>query len=94
MTEKITYKQPTTDNEYFLESKKLDLEAGWVGKFFGSKTNAPTNIAGIFITLLLISGVVVLFFSSNIQPLEYWKTIIPLLTLAIGYLFGKGAKDS
>jgi hypothetical protein len=93
MTEKITYKQPTTDNEYILESKKMDLEAGCIGKFFGSKVNAPTNIAGIFIMFLLFSGISVLFFNTTIQAGEYWKIIVPLLTLALGYLFGKGSKD-
>jgi hypothetical protein len=94
MTENLTYKQPTTDNEYFLESKKMDLEAGWAGKCFGSKSIAPINIAGIFVMFLVISGIAVLFFNSSIQASEYWKIIAPLLTLALGYLFGKSSKES
>ena len=93
MIDKLTYKQPTTDNDYFLESKKMDLEAGWVGKCFGSKSIAPINIAGIFVMFLVISGIAVLFFDSSIQASEYWKIIGPLLTLALGYLFGKSSKE-
>lgn len=93
MNGKLAYKLPT-DNEYFLKSKKLDLEADFIGKFFGSKSNAPTNIAGIFVMSLVISGISVLFFSTTIQAGEYWKIIVPLLTLALGYIFGKGSKDS
>lgn len=91
MTDKITYSQPTIDKEYILESKKMDLEAGWVGKCFGSKTIAPINIAGAFVMFLVISGIAVLFFNSSIQATEYWKIIAPLLTLALGYLFGKSS---
>ncbi|MDO8746905.1 MAG: hypothetical protein Q7J70_04485, partial [Thermodesulfovibrionales bacterium] len=89
MTEEIKYKQ-ATENEFtrHLESKKMDLEAGWLGKFFGSKSTAATNITGIFLILLLVSGFAVLFFNSSIQAGEYWKIIVPLMTLALGYLFG------
>lgn len=72
----------------------MDLDAGLLGKCFGSKSTAPTNITGIFLMSILASGVAVLFFNSSIQAGEYWKIIVPLMTLALGYLFGKGTKDS
>jgi hypothetical protein len=30
-----------------LEHTRMTLEAGWLGKFFGSATNAPIYIAGV-----------------------------------------------
>ena len=31
---------------YAVEQTRMTLEAGWLGKIFGSAANAPTNIAG------------------------------------------------
>jgi hypothetical protein len=30
-----------------IEQTRMSLEAGWLGKIFGSAANAPTNIAGL-----------------------------------------------
>jgi hypothetical protein len=77
---------------FVLRSKEMDLEAGWLGRFFGSGTTAPLNIAGLLVLLLGGSGVAVLFFQSAIPAGEYWKIIVPLLTLVMGYVFGKSSK--
>lgn len=88
-----TYNQPT-HNKFSVEAKKLDLDAGLLGKCFGSKANAPSNIAGCLLVVLITSGVAVLFVTSNIPPSEYWKMITPLITMSLGYIFGKSSKDS
>ena len=69
--------------------KKLKIESGYAGQLFGSRIIPSTNIAAIFILLLLVSGVAVLFFNSLIPPKDYWSIISPLMTLALGYIFGK-----
>lgn len=89
-----TYGQPPTHNKYTIESKKLDLDAGMLGKCFGSKLNAPSNIAGSFLAILTVSGIAVLFANSAIPAGEYWKIITPLMTMSLGYIFGKSSKDS
>ena len=81
---------PTTDPKFLLQSKKMDLEAGWIGKVIGSPKNAPNNIAFVVVTLVLIAGVVVNFVFPN-DRVKFWKTILPILTLTLGYLFGKNS---
>jgi len=82
------------DDAYWgIESKKLDLEAGFFGKLFGSKLRAPLNIAGIFVLSLVASGIAVLFFTSAIPANDYWKIIAPLITLALGFIFGKSTVE-
>ena len=51
------------------------------------------NIAGLLVVLLLGSGIAVLFFQNAMGAADYWKTIVPLVTLVMGYVFGKGGKD-
>ena len=95
MSEPIRIDSHPDANEYVsLRSKEMDLQAGWLGRCFGSSGNAPLNIAGLLVALLLVSGIIVLFVESVFPAKESWDTIVPLLTLALGYLFGKsGGRD-
>jgi hypothetical protein len=72
---------------FALEEKRL--EAGVLGRFFGSTVWAAASIAWVVIFILTLSGVFVIFVSCSVQPLEYWKVIGPIITLAFGYLFGR-----
>ncbi|MDX7784868.1 hypothetical protein [Aeromonas caviae] len=76
--------------KYTIEEKKLDLEAGFLGRFFGSKSSAPSNIAGLTIlSLIFISllGTAIKF--DGLETSELWKITTPMITLILGYLFGK-----
>lgn len=85
----IVYATDPKDAEKFyqLEDKKID--AGLMGKIFGSPEWAAASIAWVTIFLLVCSGVYSLVFTTAIQPADYWKIITPLITLALGYLFGR-----
>lgn len=84
-----------------LEEKKLENDAekgrrGWVGRIWGDGNNSAVNIAGILIVLLVVIGAGYTFWmlsvgwqESHSQVLDFWKVIVPLITLALGYLFGK-----
>jgi len=74
---------------YALEERRMTLESGWLGKFFGSATVAPTNIAGLIVLLLTLSCIVSLFLPSSIPALEFLKLVLPVITGILGYLFGK-----
>jgi hypothetical protein len=74
---------------YALDQTRMVLEAGVLGKFFGSAANAPIYIAGIVVFLFAITSVVVLFVQSNVPAADFLKIIVPVITLALGYLFGK-----
>lgn len=74
-----------------LRSKAMDLESGWLGKVFGNHANAPTNIAGFVAVFLILAGIGMVAFSGWEKSAEFWKVISPLLTLVLGYLFGKNS---
>src|SRR4051812_3846938 len=76
-----------------LQSKAMDLDSGWLGRCFGSTQNAPGNIAGLVVVLLLVLGIYVTAVETKaMQAPEYWKTVLPVITLVLGYLFGRKNK--
>jgi hypothetical protein len=77
------------ERRYALEQRRMSLEAGWLGWIFGSATNAPIYIAGIVIVLFLIISMVVLFAETRVPAMDFLQVSIPLISLALGYLFGK-----
>ena len=85
----IEYNTKPDQESFVLRSKEMDLEAGWLGKCFGGSANAPLNIAGLLVVLLVGSGIAVLFVHSAIPAQDYWEFPFPLLTLVIGYGFGR-----
>lgn len=89
----IRFNAQSDKHSFILRSKKMDLEAGWLGQYFGTGKNAPLNIAGLLVLLLVGSGIAVLFLPSTIPADKYWNIIVPLLTLVLGYIFGKGSKE-
>ena len=72
-----------------LQSKAMDLEHWWLGKFFGSTRNAPLNIAGLVLFVLMLPGVALLFVEGKFPAADYWKLITPAVTLILGYVFGR-----
>ena len=75
-----------------LQSKQLDLDSGVLGKVFGGFKNAPYNIAGMSLFLLFAIGIVVLFVPDlNMTATEYWKYSSSVITLILGYLFGRSS---
>jgi hypothetical protein len=89
MSENLKYNTNPNVAGTLLKSKKMDLESGHLGKIFGASSNAPTNIAGLLIFLFVFTGIIILFIPCNTSASDYWKWITPLITLALGYLFGK-----
>jgi hypothetical protein len=74
-------KKFSDSNSDAIKFKQMDIDVGILGKFFGNSSNAPTNIAGITILVLLCA-------TPFIDDLK-WEQSIPIITLALGYLFGK-----
>jgi hypothetical protein len=67
----------------------MTLEAGWLGKIFGSATNAPMNIAGVVLSAFILAIFLILLIHTRMEPVEYLKLILPVITRVLGYLFGK-----
>lgn len=77
------------------ENNLKSKEIGWLGKFFGTSDNGARNIA-LTIMILLIIGATVLsccIYCSNYPDKDFitniWNWVIPIITLALGYIFGK-----
>lgn len=85
--EKLGY-DPAADRKLILQAKRMDLEAGWIGRVIGSARNAPNNIAFLVVTLVLAAGIVVNFVYPS-DRVEFWKTILPIITLTLDYPFGR-----
>jgi drug/metabolite transporter (DMT)-like permease len=53
--------------------------------------NAPTNIAGFFMGVLTFTIIVLgfVFVPSSISAMDFLNYLAPLITLVLGYLFGK-----
>ena len=92
MVKEIEFSANSEINEHALESKKMDLSAGWLGKFFGSSQNASSNICGLLVLSLLVIGSVVSVFSVQISPIDYWKMASQMIIPCLAYLFGKSSK--
>ena len=75
--------------KYGLERQKMTLESGALGRFFGSAQNAPTNIAGIILIFLVVPTILLPFVKADVPALDYLKIMAPVITLILGYLFGR-----
>jgi len=89
MSENLKYNEDPNHAVNLLRTRELELEAGKLGSFFGSPKRAAASIAWITIFLLICSGIFAAFAGCTIETIEYWKIITPIITLALGYLFGR-----
>ena len=74
---------------YTFEEKRMYLESGVLGRIFGSNQAAPMNISGFVVGLLVVAGVILILARGVAESVQYFKIVVPLITLALGYLFGK-----
>lgn len=83
------------------EIEKIKLERGWLGGIWGNSDKIPNNLAALSIIILLATGI---FYTYCVLGLptekislpikDFWAIIAPLITLAIGYLFGDKSKKN
>ena len=63
---------------------------GWLSYIWGDSKSAPANISGLVLLLFVSAGISVMFFGNgSVKVEDYWKMVIPVITLLLGYLFGK-----
>ena len=85
-------------NELNKESQKLlvtsytdDKSRGWFDKIFGTK-KVTTYISLVICLCLFLVGIIIMLVESFVGiKLDYtiWEKIFPIITLALGYIFGK-----
>lgn len=87
----LQMQQQQHEHENDLKSKDI----GWLGKFFGTSDNGARNIAITTIILLLVGASVfsIVVYCCNKEDMtiisNVWNKVIPVITLALGYIFGK-----
>lgn len=98
LKDKILAKQ-VIENQNELE--KIKLERGLLGGIWGNSEKIPNNIAALAIVILLATGIFYTYCVMNLAkenislPIkDFWAIIAPLITLAIGYLFGDKSKKN
>lgn len=78
------------DNNVGILKQKLEI----IGRLFGDRDNSSKNITA-FLNILLIIGAstlsaIIYINDKDIQLVSsIWKNVIPIVTLSLGYLFGK-----
>jgi hypothetical protein len=76
------------------------VNRGYLGKLWGSAQSVPNNIAALTIIILISTGVIYTLLTLllpadkiSLSIKDFWSIITPLITLAIGYLFGDKTKN-
>ena len=77
------------------ENGLKDKDLGWLGKFFGGENISSKNITA-FVCGILLLGVVafsIVIYCTDKEDTTFigqlWEHVIPIITLSLGYLFGK-----
>lgn len=94
------HEETMMDKKYNYEKQLLDKKLGYLGRVFGYEYILPLNVSGLFIlVLVLFLTIVSLCLFKKVNNADYkitieiieslWGIVAPLLTLALGYLFGK-----
>ena len=65
---------------------------GWLGKFFGANSSAPTNIAGFVIVCSFVVYVVSFCFNVSPDLSDMRKLLGGLITTALGFIVGAATK--
>lgn len=63
------------------------LEAGVLGKLFGTGDSASKNSTSLLILILVIGGLVAYFWKEDQGAL--FEIVVSIITLGLGYLFGQ-----
>lgn len=74
------------------EQENFRKELGWLGKPFGGRSEKPGNISALVIVLCFAAMAIVyldpLRLGSGISVKEAWQSLMSVVTLILGYLFG------
>ena len=88
------HEETMADKEHQFQKEMLDKKLGSLGRFFGQKEMIPLNVAGLLILmhvtfLVLISLKIFCSHTTDIDTkTTLWDIGVPIITLALGYLFG------
>lgn len=76
--------------QYRLQHNQQNL--GWLGKFFGANSTAPTNIAGFVIVCSLLLLLISLFMTANPELADTRKFLGSVILSALSFIFGASTR--
>lgn len=79
-------------NEHAVQEQSKEL--GWLGSIFGGEKHASKNITALINICMLVGATIVslcVYFNDQDKGFvkAMWAGILPIVTLSLGYLFGK-----
>ena len=89
MANQITFNSQEPDKDTYVKLREMDLNSGILGKFFGTSDNVSVYIAGVVVFLVVTTGLIVTFHPGGTTAVDTWKIITPIITMILGFLFGK-----
>lgn len=82
--------------EGHIQKEQIKIERGAVGQFLGSSSSVPRNVAAIIAVFAAVVLIVAVAFWAGKSDFSYKDAVAALsslITLSIGYLFGRSSKD-
>lgn len=89
---KFTLDKAEKENAH--QNELLNKKLGRVGLFFGDSGNSAKNITAVIVLTLIVGATivsaVVYWIKKDSELLsQIWSGVFPIITLSLGYLFGK-----
>ncbi|WP_146190618.1 hypothetical protein [Marinicauda salina] len=91
MNNKIDFSNSPDLAQAALQNEAKAQERGIIGRVFGSKDHAPTNIAGIVLIVLLFLLAASMFFEMSIDKSLVVPGLVSAVTFGLGIIFGRSA---
>jgi len=94
LKEQHGHEERMAEMQYQHEANLNNQALGWFGRMFGSQENSSRNITGIiclsFVAGATLTSLIVYFCKDDTAFVKkMWEVICPIITLSLGYLFGK-----
>lgn len=93
MAKKISFNLLAPDRETYVKLREMDLNSGILGKFFGNSEHVSVYIAGVIVIGVAGAGLVATLCTGGATAVETWKIITPIITMVLGFLFGKNTSQ-
>jgi hypothetical protein len=100
--EAVSVEPPKTDGlahkekDFFAHEENMqNAQLGWIGRFWGAKTEKPGNVSALIALILSIYlGVLIFCIPQSDRFDDVFAGLTSVITLILGYLFGSSDRNS